>query len=84
MSAAPSETAYRQPSQTPNAKACRKRRERLRDAGLCYFCGIRPATSLCRPRRIGQPARARYRARRESVRGTPDEPCEYTRREGLA
>ena len=75
MSAATWESAYnearasRAPSQTRNAVACRRRRERLRAAGLCIFCGQRPAIALCPEcQRIqGEQRRAAYRRAVESL-----------------
>jgi hypothetical protein len=56
----------------PNAQACRRRRDTLRAASLCIFCGHNPADSpspLCRECRERQsaPARARYLAARGTV-----------------
>jgi hypothetical protein len=78
--------AARQPSQTRNAQACRRRREQLRASGLCIFCGRNPATSLCRPCRNEQNAkvRERYRARRLALEGTPHALRKYTRRKEAA
>jgi hypothetical protein len=52
------------PEQTPNARACERRRNALRAAGLCIFCGQHPATSLCREcqGRQGEQRREHYRA----------------------
>jgi hypothetical protein len=57
--------AYEQraPATNPNALACRQRRERLRDAGLCIFCALRPARSLCAACRREQSEQARERYR---------------------
>lgn len=73
--------AKRAPSQTPNAKACRRRREQLRAAGLCVFCGHNPAASLCADcrRTQGEQRRESYRAAVE-VTGRSVRP--YKRREG--
>lgn len=59
-----SETAKRQPSQTRNALACKRRREQLRAARLCIFCGRNPAASLCArcQRTQGEQRRENYRA----------------------
>ncbi len=66
------ESAYRaslaRGSQTTNARACRQRRAKLRAAGLCVFCGQRPALSLCPSCKSVQSTQrqARYKARVEA------------------
>lgn len=50
---------------TPNALACRRRQNALRAAGLCIFCGRRPATSLCTECRQQQSEQGRERYRRQ-------------------
>jgi hypothetical protein len=67
----------------PNAQACRRRREQLRNAGLCIFCGHAEAAApspLCRDCRERQAAqtRARYLAARGQVSVRP-----YRRKRGV-
>jgi hypothetical protein len=63
------ERAARAPSQTRNAQACRRRREKLRAEGLCIFCGHQRATALCEEcqRTQGVQRRAKYRQAVESM-----------------
>lgn len=70
------------PSQTRNAIACRRRREALRSAGLCIFCGRNPAASLCVEcqRAQSEQRRERCRRRRAELEGTPHALRKYTRR----
>lgn len=50
-------------SDSPNARNCRARREKLRAAHLCIFCGRRPAVkgSLCQPCHADNSTRGRER-----------------------
>jgi hypothetical protein len=75
----------REPSQTRNALACRRRREQLRASGLCIFCGHKPAPSLCDDCRGTQSeqSRERYKQRRAALEGTPHALRRYTRRKAV-
>jgi len=72
------ESAQAAPSR--NALACRRKRERYRAAGLCVFCGERPAASLCEVcrRTQGEQRRELYRLRVEREEGRRVRP--YVRR----
>ncbi len=61
--------ARREPSQTRNALACRRRREQLRASGLCVFCGHKPAASLCADCQ-GTQGEQRRESYREAVEAT--------------
>jgi hypothetical protein len=56
------------PDPTPNARACRRRCETLRAAGLCIFCGQNRAASLCGDCRTRQTDRWRERYREQVER----------------
>jgi hypothetical protein len=61
------DAARQRPEPTRNARACRRRREQLRAAGLCVFCGRNRAASLCAEckARQSEQNRERYRAAAE-------------------
>lgn len=82
--AAAYDASRRQPSQTPNAQACRRRRDKLRAEGLCIFCGGESAASLCArcQRKQGEQRREKCRRRRAELEGTPHALRKYTRRKG--
>lgn len=74
---------HARPAHERNRTACRERRDRLRAAGLCVFCGHNPARSpspLCAGCRTRQAdaARERYEAARALVGVRP-----YRRRKGV-
>ena len=62
---------------TPNALACRRRREKARAAGLCIFAASHgPGDPLCRNCRDRQSVRLRERYREQAAReGRTVRPC---------